>query len=241
MGLMKAEQFGVPLVLFSGGLDSTYVLLSTLRKYEKVDVLICELTGLDHINTRADRAASEILEKVEALSKSKPSKYGVVRFIERTQSSGHSHGASLITQPIGWLTAAFYRLKKDTSEVLYGAVKGDDTVLLYSAIINLWQSMMGVTYTECFGDNPPNLNFPIVHDRKEDLVWDKDWYPIMKKVTWCENLKSVSNDCGFCPSCKTMTRSFGIVKLINPGTEWKKHPLSARIDKLIDKQLKGDK
>lgn len=231
------EDQGVPMVLFSGGLDSTYLLLDTLKRYKHADILICSLAGQDYVNIRGRRVADIIISKIKALSLKKPNVYGAIRHINYQTVPGYNYGATSLTQPIGWLTAAFYNLRIDTSALLYAIVEGDSTLPSISNIKHLWQSIQTTGDAQCFNGGNVELLVPLIYKNKTDYVWEKEWSSILRNTTWCENLKSIRNDCGECESCKRMVRDFSFVKLTQP-TEWEKYPLKNRVNRLIEKNIK---
>jgi tRNA(Ile)-lysidine synthase TilS/MesJ len=187
-------------VAFSGGLDSTFVLMRALEEGHEVRPV--------YIDT-------EIGENMKILEKQQVERiYDRLHF--RYSNLGHyttfnlrlsvSHGFSLQEPPL-WVYATMnHALEFGLEEVRIGYVLGDQANSYLDDIRKLWDALLGFVSEDHI---KPRIVFPAVKWSKSDIIkWIKERnYDVWEMVTWCENPIEIDNKfktCGECHSCKVM-------------------------------------
>lgn len=208
----------VPLVIFSGGLDSTRVLDHALGLYENVDVLTIELIGQINKISREKKAVTKILDIFRSKRELSPTTYGKVRNYDTSRVNGYRpvDGGMALNQAPGWLAEALHHCRRDTSEVMMGYVKGDDQSLLFSDMRMAWEHLLNTCGQNLTTSIRPILTSPFLFWSKEEILT----IPGMEAfahVSWCESLDT-GTDCGQCKSCHRMMAALNNWKLIHPAS-----------------------
>lgn len=188
------------IVLFSGGLDSTYLVWDNLVSGNEVYPIYIEIKN---------NYNKSVLEKnrVESLYKEfykdfgdliKPPKY--VTSIEVFDSSTTLH---LLQVPI-WIFSLVYSQIKDVDEIQIGYVMNDDAVSYITDIKKIYNSYKGIV------DELIPIKFPLIKYKKEVLFKElpKEYYNL---TVTCEEPRVIGNEkdeiiqyqaCGHCPACQ---------------------------------------
>lgn len=199
-----------PLILFSGGLDSTYLVLSQLA-VSSVDLLIVKSNRLYDVQERAEeKARNAIIKQIRQETENGRLKHGIVNVHTVTMNFEHSHPPSFgdkFAQIRFWLLAALETINPDIHSHLYlGYVSGDQITPHISGLKKIWKHLYSVSKI-----GKVKISFPLLYMSKQDLIdrmqtsgnlgyLDLVWYcerPIEKP-------KRRTKPCGTCMSCKRM-------------------------------------
>ena len=195
-----------PLVLLSGGLDSTYLLYSHMKKKESVDyIYICGGQGKRKIN--CERETSD----------------HIVRWLHANRGEGETHhcreanagyndleGFSFAdakdvswSQPIAWMLGAMMKAESarhSCVEIAY--VMGDEALQLIESMETAWNALWKI----CKQGEVVPLKFPLRVTSKVRIL--EEMPGELYALTWvCEtpnftHLKG-SSPCGRCRACET--------------------------------------
>ncbi len=236
MSLISVEDGGVPLVLFSGGLDSTYLLFHALRAYECVDVVSMELTLQHEKNKREKLAREKIITSMKRVTKN-DKLYGRISIIhDDVPVPGYNHGNVHLGQPSLWMLAAMCSVTPQTSVIYHGIVNSDNCSVMMDSVSNAWNAIQKAS--RCTGFNGELIKYeaPLVFcDKKELLITEALW-PVYRHISWCES-HSKGNDCGICKSCHVMANTASFFKTFRPSI-YDLFPFKARLEKLMTKVKK---
>jgi 7-cyano-7-deazaguanine synthase in queuosine biosynthesis len=167
--------------LWSGGLDSTYMIFKLLSEGHHVDAYYIKLTD----NTQqTKRELSAINKLVPLLSKFDFSYKGILsEFSVREICSD----ITMQQAPI-WLLSSYYL----SGPVNIGYVMNDDSI----SYLNDYYSI--ISSLNLLRTKPLIIEFPLIKIKKEDII--KNLPLIYKKhITYCSSMKR--NNCGICASC----------------------------------------
>jgi len=183
-----------PLVLWSGGFDSTALLIELLIE-EDVDILYVNLENSEELQ----RYEKKAITKLKCIIADANLKGKIIN--EHTFSYGNIVvNKTVYGQPALWINAsADIANIKDHSSVNIAYVKYDDAWHYKTEIVNAYKAMNSLI---CDGDTVP-LKFPYewytkkhILDRMETFVYYKQ---ILNTVRYCE--ASQKKPCGECASC----------------------------------------
>jgi len=188
----------VPLVLFSGGLDSTY-LVYELLKHSPVDVVYCNAD--QHTNKiEAERIAREkIIAEFDTLN----TRFKVRNQYEADRFSLSQNPAVLFQQPPAWIFGALSVIDpRKHSSLEVGYVSGDCALTYRHEMTRAWNALNEL----CLSENLP-LKMQLMRWTKQDILGmipDE-----LRKLVWiCELPKAdlVENApiqaCGTCAACE---------------------------------------
>lgn len=230
----------VPLVLLSGGLDSTLVLVRALSEYACVDVCTVSLTGQDKKAERETKAAKAIIAAATKVQKTNGATFGTIRTISETTAPGlrQSNTPGFGQAPM-WMAAAYNCVRPDTADLRVGYLNTDHQAPLIQDTRRAWDAMLDSSGYNLMGIKKPNLFAPFIFMSKEQIVvesGDRLLAPFMKHVTWCES-HSDENDCGNCPSCITMLKTINTIKTFEPH-RYTQLPFKGRYVSMMAKRKK---
>ncbi len=202
-----------PLILFSGGLDSTFLLFDRLKHHGNVDVLYAD--GGQHIvKIHAEKLAREKI--ITALEKHTPH-----RVINRYEVGkiGHAEADGVLKLPsihrpqqTSWFLAALFTINPEIhTGVEIGNVLGDDNLGYVADLSKAWHHLMRATRLGCFHYEPPAMRFPIMEFDKS-RCWNALPEDVRELVWTCETPKWGPNNeganaaipCGICVPCRTL-------------------------------------
>lgn len=191
-------------VLWSGGLDSTFLIYKLLSEGYYVRTGYINLTG-NGDQTRREQEAIEAM--IPYFAEHFPQDFiHIGKLIEYSLYNANSI-FSLNYPPLFMLTPYF--VGSDTTEVAIGYVMNDDACSFIKEIETIYYSLRGIT-----GQELPKLSFPLLKYKKE-TIWNTIPKELQSKVTWCELTESIGCDC---PSCKRM-RAIGVENKVNPDAD----------------------
>lgn len=178
-------------VLWSGGIDSTYLILHLLEQGHQVDA------GYIKIVINKEQTVRELaaIERLLPLLENDNFKYlGVLNELNIKNS-----GNVILNQIPMFLTALYHLGPYD--EFATGFIMNDDTVSWIPDITACYKGFRPLVR------NLPNITFPLIKLKKMDL-WRRLPEPIRNNVVWCEDedglYDSTKNGCGACHSCLRM-------------------------------------
>jgi len=200
------------LVLYSGGYDSTLMLLEQLQFN---DVSILYVAGRQCPNKMAAEISS--IRRLLDYLRLNPLPFKVTHFhfvANPISSEALNSWTSGLTQPIQWmLGASFVRWHYD--ELLYGRIKGDDCSLFADEIDDFWHAMQVIISRRHY----TALVSPITHLSKLDVIHKLYLeYPWALKTIFTCQLPNASKEieggyrklepCGECSSCNSERIAF---------------------------------
>ncbi len=197
---MEPVSSKIPLLLFSGGLDSTFMLQQSLMESD-VDILYVD-GGQAPLKIQAEELARlDILDWFIEVKKKNPTRFHSVRG-QRHFNSPNFAGApgALTSQPVSWLIAALYHCDPERhSCVRVAYVMGDDMAGFRHELCKAWDALLMVTKLHFVP-----IEFPLIFIKKPQLLREIDQELI--PMTWtCETpvwLKKTLVPCGKCVPCK---------------------------------------
>ena len=216
--MKKEEETKVPLLLFSGGLDSSYMLQMYL---ERGNVETLYVKGLIH----EDKIAKELdaRKKIIAALQEKTGNY-VLRdhIIDIGPIFGGGTADIGFAQPPMWIVGALQVSDYNKhSELAIGYVAGDQIACMIPYIINAWDNLQ---YFAKHGNIP--VVFPLKVTRKVDIleailpqivqhIWVcemPEWWRDGKMIYIPDGLGGKLKPCGKCPACITMVGTLHMYK-----------------------------
>lgn len=223
----------VPLILFSGGLDSTYLLQ---KKLQQGDVEVLYVRGVLH--EKKMEMEQERREKIiEFLEKETGNKVRKKHMIDLGPMPFGNMEDQAFTQPPMWMLGALMvsDVRKHT-ELLIGYVSGDQVMPVLAHIQSAWDQLQHI----CKQHAHVPVDFPLRFDSKIHIL--HHMYPdLMRLVWWCEMPKTrhYSNPtsyllpdveaedkgkirpCNRCEACHRMAATFFTWKRITHKPYWR--------------------
>ena len=191
-----------PLVLWSGGTDSTCLVIDLLQQND-IDIMYVNLDN----NVKQQRQEKKAITKLKCIIKDANLKGQII--------NEHAFGyesidvsKSVYAQPALWVVAASYIADvKMHDSVQVAFVKHDDAWHYKTEIHNVYNAMNNLI---CDGDIVP-LTFPYEWNTKVDLVDNMESFmyhkQVMNLIYYCES--GEKEHCGECPSCKRHKSELG--------------------------------
>lgn len=198
----------VPLILFSGGLDSSYLLETMLRRGNVETMYVIGSQGQEKIDKERS-VRKKIIRILEAKTGNK-----VLRDTEfemKNMFGGYNYiPENKFSQPAMWLNGALHIANSGHAELLIAYVMGDQICSFVKDIEQAWNSLQA--FTKHF---PIPVRFPFLTTTKQDILDNID--PRVVQNVWiCElpyNRDHELRACGNCAACLTI---FGQLQI------WKK-------------------
>jgi hypothetical protein len=204
----------VPLILFSGGLDSSFLLQEELKKGD-VDVLYVK--GVLHekkMKEEEDRRDAII----EILQKSTGNKVRKQRRIDLGIMPFGNMEDQTFTQPPMWMMGALMVSDiRQHSELLIGYISGDQIMPMLPAIKAAWQQLQIISKEH--GEIP--VNFPLLFTTKNKAMMDL--HPEVMRLVW------------YCEIPQTKYYSIGPALQILPGPDETEEERKARFANMREK------
>jgi len=171
------------MVLWSGGMDSTFLIWKLLREGHEVTA-----TYIDIMNN-ATKTKRE-LKSITKISKL----FSVYSFtLLPTQHVSISPGHNMyLQQTVCW--GLVLPVCEDMDELHLGYIMNDDAVSFIPEIKQMFNGYKGLI------QNLPKLKFPLLKYNKQ-YIWNNLPEKIRKHTTWCESPR-IKDNCGTCIPCK---------------------------------------
>lgn len=191
-----------PLVLLSGGLDSTYLAYSLLQE---TDIDVMYVSGIQQPDkVKAEQAALENIYKWLE----KNCKFKIYNKLEyNIECGGVNASNTKFGQISTWFYAALNMCGKYHSYVAMSFVAGDQIIYDLKEIEKAWNSLAPICQKE-----PASLSFPLVHYNKQYIL--SKMPKELVKLTWTCEFPIVKDkeytECKLCTACvrKQMELSF---------------------------------
>jgi 7-cyano-7-deazaguanine synthase in queuosine biosynthesis len=181
-----------PLVLLSGGLDSTYLLWKLLQD-GPVEVIYIDGQQPDN---KIQMETFAVRKVIEWCNENSP--FSVVRYTKVTCHTTHLSHDHKFGQPIAWMLGAVsFATGKDHSYVAMSYVAGDQIACHIPDMEAAWKLLSSIV-----SHYPVELRIPLKFTTK-DKIWD-EMPKALRKLTWtCETPTDDFEQCGRCVACLT--------------------------------------
>lgn len=182
-------------VLWSGGMDSTYLILKLLSEGHSVDAGYIDIENNEYKNEMEQKAINNITPIIQR-DYSKFNYVGVTYKILMNRDGGT---LKLRQVPL-FILGLLYEIGKEYDEVAIGYVVGDCVISWLDDIRRIWKS-----YKSLLCGKIPKLTFPLHNYTKEFDICDSIPESIRSYLVWCENPKKAGDkfeNCGNCLPCK---------------------------------------
>lgn len=207
----------IPLLLFSGGLDSSYSLLSLLTVSD-VDILIVKSEVIGDLKNRAeDIAQKKVIDYCNNLFENGSYRYRIRKTFTVTNVGETYNSYDRLGQPALWLDAAMRVVNEEYHSCLVMSYCAGDSILPFLDRLQKWWVNMYSVRRGLWSGKIPKLVFPLcVFPKKEminklietshfevlDLIWTCE-KPVEKK----RRNKLHVTPCGKCIPCQNLTRA----------------------------------
>lgn len=173
-------------VLFSGGLDSTYLVWKLLEEGHIVEPVYFEIANNKGKTISEKRAIKIIFDKFKENYKSQLVHYETLKTtkIEILGGSSWDRLISLAQVPV-WIFGMMYINGKAADEVHVGYVLNDDAISFIPEIRKIYNSYKGICCEKAKAEWP-KLKFPIIKMSKDE-IWRELPTEYRDHVWWCEN------------------------------------------------------
>lgn len=187
---MKAARNETIGVLWSGGLDSTYLIYWLLEHGYTVKAYYSEILNNVAKSKMEINAIDKMTPIFRAMYQNRFDYYGVV---QQTQINGRTSNVVFQQMPI-WLLSALY-MDDEVKRVAIGYVMNDDAISYLDDIQKAWKALSFLLR------KTPTLWFPLTKMHKEDIC---AWLPMEFKqhVVSCEYPRTDFSPCGTCHTCQ---------------------------------------
>jgi 7-cyano-7-deazaguanine synthase in queuosine biosynthesis len=179
---------------WSGGLDSTRLILHYRSLGWNIDAIYCILKNNPEKTERELAARKAIMEQY------------FHDWVKPAFNLRHGHTsidlgavwrAPSFSQVVPWLLTLFMNVAEDHDEVALGYICGDDAISYLDEIKAVWNSFNGISKFQL-----PPLVFPLMKKTKPEIYWEIP-EGIRGLTTWCESANKEDN-CGECIPCRKM-------------------------------------
>lgn len=165
------------LILFSGGLDSTYLMWKNLKEGNKVYPVYFEITNNENKTIVEKQQIKLIISELERefdthITINYVTNFGVLSYQDNV----------MFSQPLIWAISMPFSIDNYHDEINVGYVSGDDAILYLNEIKQLYEA------TKPFTKKHLELRFPLVEEKiyKQEIV-DKLPKQYHMLVSSCEN------------------------------------------------------
>ncbi|MCK5020091.1 MAG: hypothetical protein KAS32_23760 [Candidatus Peribacteraceae bacterium] len=191
-----------PIVSWSGGVDSTAILIDLFSKKIPFETIYVKLPNNDIQQEYELRARKKLLKKLTKLFGNYHIKDHIITFV------GMLAPANKISspQPYVWATSIAFDIDLTKySEIIFGYIKEDDFWHTKIKFESLLKSAYELLY---LGKIIPKISYPLEWVSKAEVIsnyyeYDDDVYKLLKFASYCENIKN-NSICGECKKCKDM-------------------------------------
>ena len=182
-------------ILWSGGLDSTFLIQHLLDQDPKAKVIAGYVEILNNdVKTPMELRAVKRLAQI--LKSKYQDRFEWRKTVYKCEVAWCTDYALLYQPPI-WIHAAMVTCPGNATEVAIGYVMGDCAISYLSEIRAIFKAYSGLCQTPF-----PKLTFPLMKWDKTEIVDRMD--PLLKPhIVWCERPEGKNfKPCGTCPPCK---------------------------------------
>lgn len=192
-------------ILWSGGLDSTYLVDYALKQGYEVT------TGYIELENNKEKVKRELSARTKMIDEYfKHYNFKDLGVIYKCLITTHNNENIRLHYPIQFMNIIHVMPKCD--EVWIGYVLNDDAISFLDEIRTCWNGYSGLV------DKLPKLEFPITKCFKVD-IYNELRQELKDNITWCESPEDVSN-CTTCVPCKKMNYlGLGIKNILKNNDE----------------------
>ena len=212
-------------VLWSSGLDSTYLVYILLEQGHYVNALYFEVKN----NSEKVKHEMRQREKIAGFFKEK---YGY-RFNcstkENVYLSVNGVGDVKLGQAIAWIAGSILTLKNECQYMAIGYVKGDDAIDSLQDIKDAFYSLRKLSYSNA------ELVFPLQNIDKK-TIYENIPDEIKDEIYWCENGRTIPSVCP-CAPCKK-ARAYNILSKYQYSGEPEVYLKLKEIENMIKRDIR---
>lgn len=183
-------------VLFTGGLDSTYLVYKNLKEGNRVQPYY---VYLENNATKAKREQIQMEKIWNVLNEMFPQKIMKPRTILETKITSSWYHKFALCQPPIWVFALSW-IQSNVHALQVAYVEGDDAVSYIDKIKNLYEAYRGFIYDEVLIP----LEFPLINTSKADIMWELP-KELCEHIWSCEPQytdREANKPCGECITCE---------------------------------------
>lgn len=187
------------IILWSGGLDSTYLVYDCLKKGYNVYPVYIKLLN----NTSKTEMELDVIKKIsEKMKEMFPNNFNELKITMSINIDYHYHNNYFQQLPI-WILGILFSIKDDIDEIYLGYVTGDDAISYLNEIKKIYKSYSPIV------SNLPKLLFPLSKTLKLEIL-NKLPSVLTDLTKTCEIPKKIKNEitneieyieCGQCDTC----------------------------------------
>ena len=188
------SQHNVIYVLWSGGMDSTY-LIQHLLDADQNNVIWSSYVDVYNNRQKAKIEKKAVKKMVPILRKKYGDRFHYTGASLKIDVNTVGDTLSLKQMPL-WITSIIYSITVRVNQIAVGYVMNDDAISYlddFRKIIKAYESISEREY--------PPVIFPLSKINKEYIIKTLD-PQLRKHVVWCENPKRNGKACNICHSCK---------------------------------------
>lgn len=197
MSIVKSSPTKRPLILFSGGLDSTFTLSQHLAAGVDVDVLYVTDAAMPIKIEKEMEVRKKIIDKCHEMWPARVRNQYVVSAVANHREDDKSK------QSASWLFGALQVIDSEIhSEILISYIRGDGICTDIHKLEESWNSLTSVT-----SKNTVPIRFPLLTYNKYLIIhWWRKWKsPLLDMIWVCENPKKDKigriSKCNACMPC----------------------------------------
>ena len=196
------------LVLFSGGIDSTYLLYKNLHEGNDVYCLHNIIENNTVQTVKESKSIKNIIKWLEGRFpgqtidyRMNDDRYGFMKFRINLVSGG------TLIQPFLWMASLPIFLQSydlNFDEIQYGIIARDDALSYLDDLKAMFDASMMTPLLEKYKGK---LTFPLIKYLKANII---DLLPreLLKMTSSCEQDVAFSKYCNYCHSCRTLKEAF---------------------------------
>ena len=187
----------VPLVVWSGGADSTANVIWYFSNHIPFETVYIKLPNNEEQQKRELKARKKILKKLIKIYGNFHLKDTIINFVGVLRPP---EGTAL-TQPYIWATSLAFNVDLSKYEkIVFGYIRGDD----FWHIRPDFETIMTASQRMLLRGPPPVFDYPLEWATKEKIVdeyyrFDEDVEPLLNLVQVCEG--NGTKPCGLCKKC----------------------------------------
>lgn len=178
---------------WSGGADSTYLILKTLQEGHTVYSGYFELQNNEEKVKRELNAINKMLPFFKQYYKNT---FIYQKSLTEIGLNGQKNIFHLCQPPI-WIFSSIYSIEENIDKVYLSYIMNDDAISYLKEIEQLFNSYLAFTDKKDL-----KLEFPLMKTSKQEILsylyeFEEDF---LNYITFCESLEKIDN-CGYCHTC----------------------------------------
>lgn len=211
----------IPVIFWSGGLDSTYAVYDYLKQGKIIDIVLLDMMNEGRSVIRQEKATNLLLHELRKLMGAGDLPGTINRIIHHRISSTSDRGDRTIFgihQVSSYFEAATYMLKDYNKELVIGYVKDDIVISYLDDFREAWRLMMKIQRLKYSREEIPfdiPIVFPYKDTTKQEML-SRLPQSISDNLSWC-NVIHEYDECGYCKNCRIMSTAVNGVLQTNPG------------------------